>query len=642
MRWVKNLCCVSLQVKMRAHFPKLVDVDEWKDSYTGKIHKSGTGERAESLGKTLQSSSSERRSMFLQGGAEKPRRPDTEEMEAEIILPAKTGITASKIMGARQFFGQSSFANQGSNLAQLNTPFPEAPIRNAPVKVESLVNERELKSTGEGLKQSAQLGIGGKVKARDSAPAPSEREAKSAQSIPASQKKSEPSLKPDLLATRSVQSYTPIEVQSKVNMTGSSQVAKDIILDILMDSKRGVASTSKEALQGLQDIALKMVMPTITKAQTTSLHSVSAEAQGFTSRADPSLKTTKITKQLEVRQGARGEHNNLEKEEKFLIDSFRGKKGMELFQKAQSSSRQMNKQETLTADLTMHFLSSDVQKAAVTSLTTNWKEDQDEQLRVGTWAVHVLSGQVNSVPAELLRGMKSDALKALGRLSMQLLASSAASAHSDSQPMLKSDLTSTRSGTQYTGSEMAQELFENAGDEKHDMEIERVVENISHLSKAAIKGSNEFFRMESIQGDLQALQNNIQLDFTADMLVEGFIEALRSDTEESSTEMRSDILSAFHAKQTNSSHVKKNIVQSSRSQQVTFDVESQASAGDKRKKFQVVVEDELPIVVEMGSSVQKSETDSSKHSKDLGFEQGISPETDQGGWLNVPQSKFLD
>ena len=643
VRWVKNLYMVSLQVKMRAHFPKLVDVDEWKDSYTGKIHKSGGGEKAESLGKSMQSSSSERRSMFLQGGAEKPRRPDSEEMEAEIILPAKTGMTASKLMGARQFFGQSSFANQGSNQAVLNTPFPEAPIRNVPIKEESLRNERELKSTGEGLKQSAQLGVGGKVKARDSAPAPSEREAKTAQSIPATQKKSEPSSKPDLQATRSVQSYTPIEVQSKVNMTGSSQVAKDIILDILMETKRGLTSTSsKEALQGLQDIALKMVMPTITKAQTSSTHTLSAEAQGFQAKADPSLKTTKVTKQLDLRQGAKGEHNFLEKEEKFLVDTFKGKKGMELFQKAQTSSRQMNKQEGLAADLTQHFLSSDVQKAAVTSLTTNWKEDQDEQLRVGTWAVHVLSGQVNSIPAELLRGMKTDALKALGRLSMQLLASSAASAQSDSQPMLKSDFASSRSGTQYTGSEMAAELFENAGDEKQDMEIQRVVENISHLSKAAIKGSNEFFRMESIQGDLQALQNNIQLDFTADMLVEGFIEALRTDTEESSTELRTDILTAFHAKQTNSSHVRKNVVQSSRSQQVTFDVESQVSAGDKRKKFQVVVEEELPIVIDMGSSVQKSEKDSSKHSKDLGFEQGVSPEDEQGGWLNVPQSKFVD
>ena len=631
------------QTKMRAHFPKLVDVEEWRDSYTGQMHKSGSGEKAESQGK-IQSSSSERRSLFLQGGKEKPAKPDSEEMEAEIILPVKTGLTLQKSLGARQFFGQSSFAQEGTTHAQLNTPFPEAPIRNVPVKVESLKNERELRSTGEGMKQSAQLGVA-KIKARDAVPAPLERQSKQAQNIPASQIKAAPSSKPDLVATRSVHSYTPVQVQSKVNMAGSSQVAKDIVLDILMESgKRGATSTSKEALQGLQDIALKMIMPTIDKIQVSSnsqLPSQSAESQHFTSRADPSLKINKVTKNLELRKGATGEQNFLEKEEKFLVDTFGGKKGMELFQKAQHSTAQMRKQEGLVKDLTQHFLSSDVQKAALTSLTTNWKEDADEQLRVGTWAVHVLSGQVKSIPAELLRGMKSDALMALGRLSMQLLASSTASAKSESQPMLKADVKSSRTGTQYTGSTMASESFENSGAEKQDMEIERVVENISHLSKAAIKGTNEFFRMESIQSDLQALQNNIQLDFTADMLVEGFIEALRSDKEEE-LELRTDILTAFHAKQVNSSHVKKNSVQSTRNQQVTFDTESKVTAGDKKSKFQVVREDEVPTVFELGSSVKTSEKDSSKHSKDLGFEQGINPESEQGGWSNAPQSKFVE
>ena len=630
-----------MQVKMRSHFPKLVDVEEWRDSYTGQMHKSGAGKQAESQGK-IHSASSERRSLFLQGGMDKPKKPDSEEMEAEIILPMKTGITLQKSLGARQFFGQSSFAREGSNQAQLNTPFPEAPIRNVPVKEEKEKNERELRSTGEGLKQSAQLGVA-KTKARDAVPAPSERQSKQAQNIPATQIKAAPNSKPDIVATRSVQQYTPVQVQSKVNMTGSSQVAKDIVLDILMESGKRGASQNQEALQGLQDIALKMIMPTIDKpVVSNNSHTQSAEAQGFTSRADPSLQINKVTKQLEVRKGATGEQNFLEKEEKFLVDTFGGKRGMELFQKAQSSATQMKKQEGLVKDLTQHFLSSDVQKAALTSLTTNWKEDQEEQLRVGTWAVHVLSGQVNSIPAELLRGMKSDALKALGRLSMQLLESSTASAKSESQPMLKADSQISRTGTQYTGTSMATESFENTGAEKQDMEIQRVVENISHLSKAAIKGSNEFFRMESIQGDLQALQNNIQLDFTADMLVEGFIEALRSDKDESNTELRTDILTAFHAKQQNSSHVKKNTVQATRNQQVTFDTESQVSAGDKKQKFQVVREDDLPIVIEVGSSVQKSEQDSSKHSKDLGFEQGIKPESEQGGWSNAPQSKFVE
>jgi hypothetical protein len=263
---------------MRAHFPKLVDVEEWKDTYTGKIHKSGTGAQAESLGKSLQSSNSERRSMFLQGGAEKPRRPDSEEMEAEIILPTRTGLTSSKSLGARQFFGQSNFAQEGTKLAALNTPFPEAPIRNAPIKIEALSAERELRNTGEGLKRSAQHGFEGKLKARDAAPQPSEnRDSRVGHSVQAEQNVQVTSSRHDVVQSRSVQSYTPVEVQSKIDMQGSSKVAKDIVLDILMDVKSNTNARGKqgstEALQGLQDIALKMVMP-VSERDTKSLELV--------------------------------------------------------------------------------------------------------------------------------------------------------------------------------------------------------------------------------------------------------------------------------------------------------------------------------------------------------------------------------
>ena len=342
-----------------------------------------------------------------------------------------------------------------------------------------------------------------------------------------------------------------------------------------------------------------------------------ASALEFTSKQDPSMPNkTFRPKHLGTTKGAQGEHNFNEKEDKLVSAK--------------------------------HFLSSDVQKAALTSLTTNWKEDQDEQLRVGTWAVHVLAGQVDSIPTELLRGMKSDALKALGRLSMQLLAASAASATSESQPLLKGEVGIERTGQKYTGTKMAGEAFENLSNEKDALEIKRVVENISHLSKAAIKGSNEFFRMESIQLDLQALQNNIQLDFTADVLVEGFIEALKHDTLEESIEMRSDILTSVLGA---SQHlVDKSKLKSShlpaRAQQVTFDIESMTGNSDKKRKFQIVHEESEGIVLDLGNSLQEQKQaskDTSKHSKDLGFEQTIqTQEESQGGWMNIPHSKFLE
>jgi hypothetical protein len=322
-------------------------------------------------------------------------------------------------------------------------------------------------------------------------------------------------------------------------------------------------------------------------------------------------------KHLGVSKGAQGERNFSEKEDKIVSAK--------------------------------HFLSSDVQKAALTSLTTNWKEDQDEQLRVGTWAVHVLAGQVDSIPTELLRGMKSDALKALGRLSMQLLAASAASATSESQPLLKGEVGVERAGQKYTGTQMAGEAFENLSNEKDALEINRVVENISHLSKAAIKGSNEFFRMENIQSDLQALQNNIQLDFTADVLVDGFIEALKHDTLEESIEMRSDILSSVLGASQHLVDKSKSKSSSSvpmRAQQVTFDTESMTGTSDKKRKFQIVHEESEGIVLDLGNSLQEQKQvlkDTSKNSKDLGFEQSIlNQEEGKGGWTNIPQSKFLE
>jgi hypothetical protein len=217
--------------------------------------------------------------------------------------------------------------------------------------------------------------------------------------------------------------------------------------------------------------------------------------------------------------------------------------------------------------------------------------------------------------------------------------------------LLKREVGIERSGQKYTGTKMAGEAFENNSTSygNDSLEIQRVVENISHLSKAAIKGSNEFFRMESIQSDLQALQNNIQLDFTADVLVDGFIEALKHDTVEESIEMRSDILtSVLGASQhlTEKSKLKSSHLPA-RAQQVTFDTESVTGNSDKKRKFQIVHEEsEGGIVLDLGNYLQEQKQaskDTSKHSKDLGFEQTIqTQEESQGGWMNIPQSKFVE
>ena len=606
-------------------------MEEWKDSYTGKTHKSAGGVAAEMLAKSQQNAGSERRTLFLQG-TEKPRRPDSEEQEAELIFPQRTG--GQEKQGARKFFGQSHFAHEGNNQAQLLTPFPQAPMRNVPVKAESANQGGMLKSTGEGLKQPAQLGMA-KIKARDAAPLPSEsRDSREATHSVQANQHNETVSKPGLVQHRSVKTYTPIEVQSKVDMSGSSQVAKDIVLDILMDTRGKQAN--KEAVQGLQDIALKMVMP-VSQHSVKSLDlEIEGQASGFTSRSDPSMPNTKSSSKSLHSVGARGENNFSEKEEHLV--TVQGKKAMEIFQKAGTLAQQNKKQEALVADLTQHFLSADVQKAALTALTTNWKEDPQEQLRMGTWAVHVLSSRVDSVPAELLRGMKEDALMALGRLSMQLLAASTKSAKAEAQPMLRTETLGERSAPKFTGNAGAHESHEGFSVGQDSLEIMRTVENLSAVNKSAIKGSNEFFRLESIQGDLQALQNNISLDVTADVLVEGFIEALRQDNLESNVELRSDILaSTFNASQSNARAGKKNAMQSQRSQQVTFDVESKVNKTDKRQKFQVVHEEELAVHLDLGIK-EKGEKESKP---EVVFEQTVGDNSEQGAWANTPSSKYV-
>jgi hypothetical protein len=623
--------------KMKSHFPKLVDVEEWRDSYTGRIHKSSPGIKAEPLKESLSTSSVERRAIFLHG-VDKPRRPDSEEKEAELSFPHRTGLTPEKGKSARQFFGQSGQAQEGSSQAKLNTPFPQAPIRNVPVKSqESLTGERELRSNGEGLKQPGQQG-GTKLRARDSVPEPSERKTKQVEGHSANQE-GVAKQKTDYTSSRAVQSFTPIQVQSKVDMTGSSQVAKDIVLDILMDG-RGKLSTSKEALQALQDIALKMVMPISQKIHKSLDLELEASSSGFESRVDPSLENkNSVTKHVSVNEGAKGEHNFGEKEEKFLVDAFKGKKAVELFRKASASIHPSHKPEAKEIDVTDNFLTSDVQKAARTSITANWKDDMDEQMRVGTWAVHVLAGHMDSVPSELLRGMKPDAIKALGRLSLQILSASTKSAQQTSQPMLKSEQNGERQGNKVGDSVTAQEEYEAANG--HDILMsEREVGSVM-ISKSAIKGSNDIFRMESVQGDLQALQNNLSLDFTADMLVEGFIEALKYDSLEQNVELRSDILTStkFATQKNSSSEPQRQKSRENFRTQVSFNVESTFVDSDRKSKPEFQSVGTAPPVLETGSRRENTEQEKKK---ELQFQQVSSQHEEGGAWVNIPQSKFVE
>jgi len=105
--------------KMRALFQTLESAETWTDKYTGQTHSAAPGQRAEPQGKQ-QAVASSRRSLFLEGSAEKPRRPDTEEKLAELIAPLQRN--PDFIKGASKFFGGNHLAEQGNNLPSIEKP----------------------------------------------------------------------------------------------------------------------------------------------------------------------------------------------------------------------------------------------------------------------------------------------------------------------------------------------------------------------------------------------------------------------------------------------------------------------------------------------------------------------------------------
>jgi hypothetical protein len=159
---------------------------------------------------------------------------------------------------------------------------------------------------------------------------------------------------------------------------------------------------------------------------------------------------------------------------------------------------------------------------------------------------------------------------------------------------------------------------------------------IRHELKSAIKSTNEFFRMESVQGDLQALQNNIKLDFTADMLVEGFIEALRNDDLENATEMRTDVLTQFQANQSARAPQGKD-TQGGRTSLGTFAYNARVN-GTTNSRTEIFYQ--RGVGFEADTHADRSVQSDSKP------ETILSPETvdfqEEGAWANVPVSKYSD
>ena len=587
--------------KMRALFQTLESAETWTDKYTGQTHSAAPGQRAEPQGKQ-QAVASSRRSLFLEGSAEKPRRPDTEEKLAELIAPLQRN--PDFIKGASKFFGGNHLAEQGNNLPSIEKPLPQAPMRNVPLKTDHVQATKEIKHSGEGLKQSASLGIEGRVKARDAQPLPSTtttRQASIQQKATHEQTKSERAFN-ETVTERSVHSYTPVQVQATLKLREASK-ARDIVLDILMS--RGHAADTVASSE-LQDIAMKLVaLPASEKTATSTTVLKQALATSTQELVDRSVVQKRAAPTA--------------------IDAFGG---------SAKGPQDLKVLKEPLIDYSKDRLSTDVLLAAQRAMG-NLKDDAEEQLRIGTWAVHVLAGRMDSVPSELLRGMKKDAIQALGRLSMQLLTASTKAADAEFQSTQKHRVNAGRS-TAREASGAAASAEHEASQRMELEEIHDVRDNATFLQKSAIKGANEFFRMEAVQGDLQALQNNISLDFTADMLVEGFIEALRHDDLDAQRELRTDILSQFQASQTSVASSKQRLDAS----KVSFGTVGTSAKFNGFSKEQAPLAPPRPSS-ELGVELKGERISEDEEREEHVLEQLLLPQQSEGGaWSLPPSSKY--
>ena len=597
---------------MRALFSLPKSEESWVDEYSGQVRKAAPGQSAEHQGREFQSVASHRRVHYMEGsddGHKKPQRPDSEEQRAEIIMPPRS-VSQEFMKGASKFFGGNNFASEGSKLATINAALPAAPLRNIPLKQESLNSGATIHSTGEGLKQSASAGIGAKIKSRDAQPKPSESVQRQATSSLAAtnEQKSRDRIYYDQITQRSVPSYTPIELEAKLNLREKS-LSKDIVLDILM-MKGHEPAQQTVATTELYDIATKLSMPVSAKTQQSIEFLTQALAEASEAPVDSSL--------LHERKAPRNS-----------LLQLSSQKGIQDLKLAQEYSQEKAK-----------GLSTDVIVALERATTQSLKDDPAEQLRLGTWAVHVLAGRMDTPAAELLRGMKKDAVLALGRLSMQLLSSSASAHTTFTTEQRKTQVSSSTTLRGKTIGSASAQVSTQAEHTTSQLPTASAKLNIETFQKSSIKGANEFFRMEAIQGDLQALQNNIQLEFTADMLVEGFIESLRNDDlDTSQEEMRSDILSQFGAKQTLQNSAREKDLSTTRATAGTFSLSASSSATPKQKHE---AENDREAFAPLDFQGKRGHHQEKRKISFFPSVEVLASEDTEGAWSKPPESKYVE
>lgn len=152
--------------------------------------------------------------------------------------------------------------------------------------------------------------------------------------------------------------------------------------------------------------------------------------------------------------------------------------------------------------------------------TQEWKQDPVQQSRAGLWALHVAAKRAGLSTQNLSQKFKQKAIEAFGRLALQTLAN----AKAEQRNTFKSkdaDMENTFKGGVVMPSKSS-----------HALQVD----------------VNALLREESTLQDLQLLQNGLDVETTADELLEAFVETLRTEMDLESEDAQRDLSGIFQAK----------------------------------------------------------------------------------------------
>lgn len=493
---------------MHRAFPKIEEIEEWKNPYTGKISKKNEEIECEKTTyKTQNKLGISRRNEFLNPSEKPSFIKEEKEEEAEIEIPFalkhKT-LRDQQLKEATKLSGYSThLANQGTGLStETNTLISKRPNQLHSQKIELHEHSNDFKKSlyeknvdqefVVNLKQSP-------IQLKDTFQG--EKDILRNVSVKISE---EQDLQlPDLLVLREIQQHHNFSAQEHLDTTVFKNL--DVTLDILTMRNVESALNSKTNLE--------------------------TDCIDLSSKIKQSLLQFKNTPKsfLGQMKSSSQVHENVQRQPLLTDDNE-------------------NRSE---------IISTDIQIAIKKSLEVNkWKNDTEEQERVGTWAVEVLSKKVGVSPQNILSSLKTDSLRALGRLALQsLFAIVGKQSNPDIvfQDDLENDQTAKifvqeNNASANTNILMKDETYEY---EKYFLDFSTFKSKINQ-----IRNLQDLLKEEEFRYDLQCLQNGLQLEKTADEILESFLETLHDELSENHDKKRHDILTGQNAIQNYEKHLK--------------------------------------------------------------------------------------